>query len=890
MLFKCINKIESNEFKIFINDIKLDISITKIKNKDIKISVESKKSEKSMKLNSNIIMPEESMEDYIEKIIRFKKRIKVLNCKSDIENKQDKQITNLNISVKDIELEPIESILYFNDIYNVIIKEEIYNNSIINSKKQNLISNRTSRTMSISSKNSENSNKNMNNDSILDPNQSQNSNIDISPFEKKEPSFILNFNLSSIKCIINDQFNHRETDIIIKDINLKNGNLLCKNIEFLILYEVKDFRDKVRVNLGQINNINLSIEEKINCKTSYTIIIDEILFTICKDSFSYLENLLDSSSDIISNCFVQPKKSNKIVMKKKTDKVISTYDLDDKYDEQESEIFGNNIAKSICLISTKNELLLDIEEDYLDNLKNEKEEFNEIIEVIDQSTLREKREQNQNESNLKFTIKKINIGLYGGNDFKTTIEIKTQSVFCVNNEKERKIEEKEKKEEKEKIEEDEGKEENIDDINNDNNDFIEKFKILENNLGNVNNNEEESKEEKDNININEEIKKNEKDIKQIESDSFEMVEFNPQKKINSRELNNYLMISMENLNLFILYEKQNSYEIEFSINDFEIKDNLQESTFKRLLSARKNVELNEEKKNTQFLSVFVDISNSQNELSQNNYKDFNIACEISLTPIQLMVHQQSLLFALRFFIKNEERKKNNNTKENNNIISLKLYNIDQFHTDPSYVLNAGFSEVIIEDYGEEQNDLIEDKKFIYITYFIFKEFKAYITYESNDLGFSFQNIYLPIIPDLKGYEFIFNEIRYKGFVTINKFAEFFISSFFDQISKYNVIFDLLKSLSWTQPIVNIFGDFFDIFISPFKSYRRNQGFMQGLFKGLKKFFFNLLSKNVYVGEKFIRTLTTFIGVTKNNYIGKNSFYEKYILTDEKKKIYDYFYK
>lgn len=69
------------------------------------------------------------------------------------------------------------------------------------------------------------------------------------------------------------------------------------------------------------------------------------------------------------------------------------------------------------------------------------------------------------------------------------------------------------------------------------------------------------------------------------------------------------MISMENLNWFILYEKQNSYEIDFSINDFEIKDNVINSTFKKLLSARKNVELNEEKK---------------------YYEDFNIACEITL--------------------------------------------------------------------------------------------------------------------------------------------------------------------------------------------------------------------------------------------------------------------
>ena len=165
-----------------------------------------------------------------------------------------------------------------------------------------------------------------------------------------------------------------------------------------------------------------------------------------------------------------------------------------------------------------------------------------------------------------------------------------------------------------------------------------------------------------------------------------------------------------------------------------------------------------------------------------------------------------------------------------------------------------------------------------------------ITYESSELGFSFNNIYIPIIPDLKNYDFPFNEIKYKGFVTLNQFTDFFIEHFLGQLSKSNIVFQLLKSLSWTQPIFNIFGDFFDIFISPFQSYKRNQGFIHGLFKGIKKFFFNLLSKNVYVGEKMIRTLTTFIGVTKNNAIGRNSFYERYILTDEKKKIYDYFYK
>ena len=41
--------------------------------------------------------------------------------------------------------------------------------------------------------------------------------------------------------------------------------------------------------------------------------------------------------------------------------------------------------------------------------------------------------------------------------------------------------------------------------------------------------------------------------------------------------------------LSILYAKKNSYELEFSIEDFEIKDNLKESTIKRLLAKRKNI-------------------------------------------------------------------------------------------------------------------------------------------------------------------------------------------------------------------------------------------------------------------------------------------------------------
>ena len=87
---------------------------------------------------------------------------------------------------------------------------------------------------------------------------------------------------------------------------------------------------------------------------------------------------------------LKTKKSNKIVITKSNSKVLSTYDMYESQNEQESMAFGNNVSKSICLISDQNEFKLDIDEDYLGNLKNEKEEPNELIDDIYKSALRER--------------------------------------------------------------------------------------------------------------------------------------------------------------------------------------------------------------------------------------------------------------------------------------------------------------------------------------------------------------------------------------------------------------------------------------------------------------------------------------------------------------------
>ena len=824
-----INEISSKEFDFTINPISINLNMNKIKNENYNIN-KLKNKKKNKKLNFNIVSPGESIEIYLENILRFKQSQKLLETKSEPHLTK----IDLTISLKSIKINPVEAILFLNDIYNVISREEIYNNS--NNEKNKMLLSKSMQRISSSSYGTSSQKNKMSIISIKPKSLSK------STEEKNDKELInINMNIESIKLTIVDDTTFRSTEFSINNIILKNKIFSIKNIQLFILYEIEDFGEKVLVNLCEINDINLSITEKVKNNISYKIIISSIIFSLCKDSFNYIETLLDIVSNIITNCFVQAKKGNKIVITQKKDKLLGMRDTK-LSDEQELEVFGNDEAKSVlCLNNSKNDFELDIDENYLDNLLNEKEEVVENIDEIFKSDLREKKMKNEDNNDLNLCIKKINIGLYSGFDFESVIDIKCKP----DNENN-----KEKKEE-----------ENIE-LNNDN----------------------------INININKEKKKYEK-----KESNFEIIEFNPYKKINGREKDNYLLFSIEEINLSIIYIQNNSYEIEFGIDNFEIIDNLKNSKFRRLLFQNNNnmglendsdIKLKEEIPQ-KFLSIFVDISNSQNQLSANNYSDFNIICEISLSSLQLLIHQNALLFLLNYFIQSEKEKKD---KQKDNSV-LKIYNEEQYHTERAFIEDIEFNEIIVDDIdGNNQNDLLVDRNFFYITNFLFRKFNVNITYESNELGFSFNNIYIPLIPDLKNYDFPFKEIKYKGFVTANQFTDFFIEHFLGQLSKSNIIFQLLKSLSWTQPIFNIFGDFFDIFISPFQSYKRNQGFMRGLFKGIKKFFFNLLSKNVYVGEKMIRTLTTFIGVTKSNTIGRNSFYERYILTDEKKKIYDYFYK
>ena len=195
-----------------------------------------------------------------------------------------------------------------------------------------------------------------------------------------------------------------------------------------ILYEISDVFEKVLVNICEINDINLTLTEKPKNNFSLEIIISSIIFSICKDSFSYIQTILDIISNTISNCFVQAKKGNKIVLSQKKDVLIGMRDTKlSRADDQEAEVFGNNEAKSVCLISTKNEFVLEIDEDYLDNLKNEKEEVVDNIDEIFKSNLQKNKKENTENNDLILCIKKINFGLYAGLDFESVVDIKCKS-------------------------------------------------------------------------------------------------------------------------------------------------------------------------------------------------------------------------------------------------------------------------------------------------------------------------------------------------------------------------------------------------------------------------------------------------------------------------------
>ena len=379
----------------------------------------------------------------------------------------------------------------------------------------------------------------------------------------------------------------------------------------------------------------------------------------------------------------------------------------------------------------------------------------------------------------------------------------------------------------------------------------------------------------DNLNIMENLK-----IENNITNDFEVLEPSQFKQKTQRNYLNYITLSISEINFNLNFETTLSYQFIFSIEIIEIIDHIDDSDFKRLYT-RADIHENENK-NIPCMLINVDISNSHNEISVGKYCDYNVNCTIKFAPMQLMLHQATLYFAINFII----------GKDNKDIIK---YNFDSFnyHIFKKNIVDLTQVTFLDNTLTEQSMSMItnynSNKNFIYITNFSIDNFIIYITYQALDYSFTYDNITIPL-PSLQNYPFNFKILPYSGFVSIEDFADFFVKDFINQLSAYQLVVDFFKSLSFTRPLVNLFSDFFYIFISPYYSYKKKEGIFTGLLFGVKKFLFSFLSQNIFLTEKTIRTVTTFVGITKNNKIGKGSFYEKYVISDENKKFYDYFYK
>ena len=379
------------------------------------------------------------------------------------------------------------------------------------------------------------------------------------------------------------------------------------------------------------------------------------------------------------------------------------------------------------------------------------------------------------------------------------------------------------------------------------------------------------------LNNNEDIENQKFESKN--SNEFEILETSQFKQKSKRDYSKYITLSINDIKFNLLFETSNSYQFIFSINLIEIIDYNKESDFKILYT---RADIHNEKLNNPCMILNVDISNSYNEISVGQYCDYNVNCNIKFAPMKLMLHQSTLYFIINFILLNNNENYIKNTFNSYNYHSFKkeIIDLSQITFIENNISDQNIS--IITNYNQNKN-------FIYITNFSLEEFCIYITYQALDYSFTFEKLTIPL-PSIQNYPFIFKINPYSGFVSIEEFADFLVREFLKQLSTYQLVVDFIKSLSWTRPFVNLFSDFFYIFISPYYSYKKKENIFTGLLFGVKKFLFSVLSENIFLTEKIIRTGTTFVGITKNNKIGKGSFYEKYVISDENKKFYDYFYK
>lgn len=350
---------------------------------------------------------------------------------------------------------------------------------------------------------------------------------------------------------------------------------------------------------------------------------------------------------------------------------------------------------------------------------------------------------------------------------------------------------------------------------------------------------------------------------------FEVIEPSQfQCKTQRNELEN-INLSIVSLAFHMSFETETCYDLLFQVNDITIVDNLPSSDIKRIFS---RFDISPSMSLCPLILLTLEMSNSFTDISITKYTDYNISCYLKFLPVKLMLHQKSLYFLINFFTplvpKDDPRCYIDAIDLNDYIAISKASSIEG-----STCLSAGN----------------EDKSFVYITKFVVDEFDISVTYHNTEITFSFGDLSFPV-PAVDQYKLIVKSIKFGGFATMESFAEVVVGQIVSQISKYQIALDFFRSLALTKPITNMIEHFFDIFMSPYRSYKTGSGVFNGLVHGVKSFLFSLLSENFFIGEKVIKVILATIGVAKSSKIDETSFYAHYFITKENKEYNNYFYK
>lgn len=383
---------------------------------------------------------------------------------------------------------------------------------------------------------------------------------------------------------------------------------------------------------------------------------------------------------------------------------------------------------------------------------------------------------------------------------------------------------------------------------------------------------------------------------------------------SNRKESNYVSLKIEDIITQATIDFKTLYKSEFVIWKLYIEDTLEESDFKYMLN-RSTFTLDDSKP---FLKIELEITNSSINKNQPTDYDYNIICFIEIISFSIMIHQKTLYFIMDLLLGSTQEKeylqniettkqqpinlglsksysKITSSSRNQNGFQYihKMPNLDYNITDSfifGFVELTEDNEININKSKNDNDNNNNEKKLVFQIQFHLKDLKISFTYQSENFGFKYNNLTIPILPSIDNYPFYLKQIKFQGLATLNQFNEFLFKDIISQISKYQLFIDFLKNLSLTKPISTMISNFLYMFISPYFSYKEGKGFLIGLKGGVSEFVLSVIRGNAFIYSKMLKSLMSFVGISKSNKIDKESFYMRYFESQENLKYNEFFYK